>query len=154
MRFARDILSFQPNLYFTLILSILLFAFLRWYEFPGLGGREVALYLETLFGVRIEYLRRQQRKLAASNNETAEWMNHEVDRVYGENTDPPGNIFMEYSNLFTNLAVLDATKLDQLKARQKSLQHNRPFRAAAIQGILKDLGKDMMFNTNTIEAIR
>jgi hypothetical protein len=136
----------------VLILSILLFAFLWWHEFHAMGGREIALYLETVFGVRIEYLRRQQRKLAAINSETTEWTNKEVDRVYGGNTDPSGKIFMEYSNLFTNLAVLDATKLDQLRGRQKSLQHNRSFRVAAIQEILKDLGKDMTFNTNAIEG--
>ena len=113
--------------------------------------REIFHYDETGFD---ESLMREERELEDLYDDTAEWTNKEVDKVYGQSEDPSGKVFIQYSNLFTNVASLDATKLDELRAKQAKLQPNRPFRAAAIKELLKKIGKDMTFHTNAIEENR
>jgi fido (protein-threonine AMPylation protein) len=137
----------------VLILSIFFFFLLWYHEIKTIGGAYgTAFYFAALFGVHAEYVRRQVQQRATIAEETGEWLNREVERVYQGNQDPSGKIFKGYTKLFTNLASLDPRTVAGLTAKQNLLQPNRPFRAAVIKDILGTFGQDMTFNSNAIEG--
>lgn len=116
------------------------------------GWRGVVTFLCLLFGIRIDLLRRQREKAAVQYKETVEWVENEVKVVYRGISDPSGEIFAKYSNLFEMAASARQEKLVAFESKLEKLSSRRPVSGLRMPDLLKRLDIDMAYNSNAIEG--
>jgi fido (protein-threonine AMPylation protein) len=116
------------------------------------GWPGVVTFVLLLFGMRIDLLRRQREKLDVLYKETVDWVENEVRVVYKGTSDPSGQRFMNYSNLFGRTANCDKEMLDAFDRKLKKLSARRPVSGLRMPDLLKRLDIDMAYNSNAIEG--
>ena len=116
------------------------------------GWPGAVTFVLLLFGIRIDLLRRQREKRDVLFRETMDWVENEVRVVYKGKSDPSGQIFTKYSNLFERAANCDEEMLDAFDRKLKKLSARRPVSGLRMPDLLKRLDIDMAYNSNAIEG--
>ena len=140
---------------FPLLLILFCILVLLWWfsalEYVG-GVAGVGSLLAVFFGVRLDLWRRQRERLQKEQQETVEFVQQEIHKVYqgGRIMDPSGKVFAKYCHLFEVTAQpmdVDALteKLGKLQRGPRTIGLRRP-------GLLQKLKIDMTYHSNAIEG--
>jgi fido (protein-threonine AMPylation protein) len=116
------------------------------------GWTGVFTFLLLLLGVRVDLLHRQHEKARSEHRENVEWMENEVRRVYRGLSDPSGEVFVRYSNLFAMAANARQEKLEAFERKLEKLSARRPVSGLRMPDLLRRLDIDMAYNSNAIEG--
>ena len=141
--------------FLPLFLIVCSFIALLWWfsalEYVG-GAAGVGSFLAVFFGVRIDWLRRQREKLRKEHEETVEFIQNEITKVYKGRMDPSGRIFANYCKLFEVRATAQDMDVGAFNEKLLKLQVGRRAAGLRLPDLLKKLNIDMTYNSNAIEG--
>ena len=120
-------------------------------EYVG-GVAGVGSLLAVFFGVRLDLWRRQRERLQKEQQETVEFVQKEIHKVYqgGRIMDPSGRVFAKYCNLFEVTA--QPMDVDAFTEKLGKLQRGPRTIGLRLPGLLQKLKIDMTYHSNAIEG--
>ncbi|CAB9528352.1 monophosphate-protein transferase FICD homolog [Seminavis robusta] len=116
----------------------------------GVAG--VGTCLAAFFGLRVDWLRRQREKLRKQHEETVEYIQNEITKVYNGTIDPFGRILSNYCKLFELRATAHDKDVDAFNQKLMKLGVGRRAAGLRMPDLLMKLKIDMTYNSNAIEG--